>query len=201
MARLTGPLFSLSASGKIANTLVYADWKGVSYVRSKVTPANPNTAAQQVQRARLTTALTNWHNVTEPVGPQMVAALDRAANFMGRAMSGFNLFVMNTILTLKAGAAIIRLSSLFVTTPTLSTMAVVCYHPGLSTAAVAMRYGTSPTSMPIVVTRTEAGTPGLVSNFAVTGLSAATIYYGEVYSTISGSHERTGIFKATTPAS
>lgn len=50
MARVTGPLFSLGASGQIANALVYADWKGLDYVRQYVIPENPNTANQQEVR-------------------------------------------------------------------------------------------------------------------------------------------------------
>ncbi len=51
MAKVTGPLFSLSASGQIAKTLVFMKWKGIADVRKYVIPANPNTAAQQAQRA------------------------------------------------------------------------------------------------------------------------------------------------------
>lgn len=50
MARLTGPLMSLSASGTIADTLTYADWKGISYARTRVIPSNPQTSDQQEVR-------------------------------------------------------------------------------------------------------------------------------------------------------
>lgn len=50
MARLTGPLMSLGASGTIAKTLTYGDWKGISYARTRVIPANPNTSEQQLTR-------------------------------------------------------------------------------------------------------------------------------------------------------
>lgn len=50
MARLTGPLMSLSASGTIAKTLTYGDWKGISYARTRVIPANPKTSSQSQTR-------------------------------------------------------------------------------------------------------------------------------------------------------
>ena len=50
MARTTAPLLSFEASGQIANTQVYASWKGRPYVRRYTIPENPNTAAQQLTR-------------------------------------------------------------------------------------------------------------------------------------------------------
>lgn len=46
MAKVTGPLYSMSASGKIGNALVFFGWKGISVVREWVIPANPKTALQ-----------------------------------------------------------------------------------------------------------------------------------------------------------
>lgn len=51
MAKTNAPLLSFGASGAIAKTQVYSTWKGRSYVRRFVTPANPNTAAQQQTRS------------------------------------------------------------------------------------------------------------------------------------------------------
>lgn len=50
MAKLTGPLFGLSARGTIADTLTYSAWKGIEYARQRVIPANPQTAAQDLTR-------------------------------------------------------------------------------------------------------------------------------------------------------
>ncbi|MBA7587394.1 hypothetical protein ES708_29423 [subsurface metagenome] len=61
MAKVKGPLFSLGASGQLAKTLVYADWKGIDYVRQYVIPANPKTAEQQEQRGFFTAAIDAWH--------------------------------------------------------------------------------------------------------------------------------------------
>lgn len=50
MARLTGPLMSLSASGTIASTLTYGNWKGIQYARTRVIPANPQSSSQTQTR-------------------------------------------------------------------------------------------------------------------------------------------------------
>jgi hypothetical protein len=46
MARLTGPLLSLDASGSIFSTVVYSKWKGINYARLSVTPYNPKSDYQ-----------------------------------------------------------------------------------------------------------------------------------------------------------
>lgn len=46
MAKVTMPLLSGSASGKIADAMVFFGWKGLAVVRQWVKPANPQTANQ-----------------------------------------------------------------------------------------------------------------------------------------------------------
>lgn len=50
MAKVTGPLFSVSASGKVADTLVYFGWKGINVARQWLKPANPMKPDQGDQR-------------------------------------------------------------------------------------------------------------------------------------------------------
>lgn len=50
MAKVTMPLMSGSASGKIADAIVFFGWKGVNVVRGWVKPANPQSADQGDQR-------------------------------------------------------------------------------------------------------------------------------------------------------
>lgn len=45
-AKVTGPLYSVTASGKIANAMVHFPWKGIQCVRKWVKPANPQSAGQ-----------------------------------------------------------------------------------------------------------------------------------------------------------
>lgn len=69
MAKVSGPLFSMDASGAYGGSLVFAKWKGRSYVRQLVIPANPNSADQEEVRNRLrvTGALQKWVNTTSLV--------------------------------------------------------------------------------------------------------------------------------------
>lgn len=50
MAKLSGPLMSLSASGTLARTLTYGNWKGIQYARTRVVPANPRSTSQTQTR-------------------------------------------------------------------------------------------------------------------------------------------------------
>ena len=50
MAKVKGPLLSLSATGQIGQSHVYASWRGVPYARRYVVPANPRTTAQTLTR-------------------------------------------------------------------------------------------------------------------------------------------------------
>ena len=46
MAKVSGPLFSLDARGKLGKSLVFIGWKGIKTVRQWLKPANPQSADQ-----------------------------------------------------------------------------------------------------------------------------------------------------------
>lgn len=50
MPKTTAPLLSFGAAGQIGNSMVFSKWKGVSYVRRYVIPANPKTVKQTANR-------------------------------------------------------------------------------------------------------------------------------------------------------
>jgi len=50
MAKVTGPLMSMDASGKLGDAIVFSKWKGINYVRQYVIPANPEDPDQGDQR-------------------------------------------------------------------------------------------------------------------------------------------------------
>ena len=50
MAKVTGPLMSMSASGKLAKAIVFFGWKGVNVVRQWLIPANPQSEGQGDRR-------------------------------------------------------------------------------------------------------------------------------------------------------
>jgi len=45
-AKVKGPLFSLEASGKMGDAVVYFPWKGLHVVRQLITPTNPQSSDQ-----------------------------------------------------------------------------------------------------------------------------------------------------------
>lgn len=52
MAKVTGPLMSLEASGTIGNALTFSRWVGRPYVRRYTVPGNPQTLTQETHRNR-----------------------------------------------------------------------------------------------------------------------------------------------------
>lgn len=51
MARTSGPLMSMDASGTVGETVVFSKWKGRNYVRKYVVPHNPKSELQTGVRA------------------------------------------------------------------------------------------------------------------------------------------------------
>ena len=87
MAKPTGPLLSLDASGTIAETLTFSKWKGRNYIRQRVIPANPQSTEQTKTRNAFTWASDLWKNL-----PSLgIAPWDRFA--AGQVLSGRNAFM------------------------------------------------------------------------------------------------------------
>lgn len=63
MAKTTGPLMSMDASGAFGGTLVFTRWKGRKVVRQLVTPANPMTLDQVNSRNRIRVGGAIQHHV------------------------------------------------------------------------------------------------------------------------------------------
>jgi hypothetical protein len=85
-----------SCEGKVAG-IVGARWKDKNYVRGYSIPANPNTAAQQAQRALMATAV-YWAKLL--VGPVLNVYWDPFV----RSMSGFNFWIKLNILKMTSPA-------------------------------------------------------------------------------------------------
>ncbi len=94
MAKTTAPLLSLGASGTVGKTLTFAKWRGVGYVRQRVTPANPRTTPQVLTRDIFSNMGLRW----KTAGPLLRAPWERYATgqkFLGRnAFMGQNLAAM-----------------------------------------------------------------------------------------------------------
>lgn len=95
MAKLSGPLMSLNASGQIGKTITFAGWKGIKTARQYSVPANPQTADQLSQRSLLTAAVEFYR--THLQGADEQAAWNLAALHDPRPLSGFNAFSSNAL--------------------------------------------------------------------------------------------------------
>ena len=63
MVKVYGPLFSIDASGTLGDAITFSKWKGRSYVRQRVIPANPRSGPQTGMRAMLKFLSQQWTNL------------------------------------------------------------------------------------------------------------------------------------------
>lgn len=106
MAKVTGPLLSLSASGTVAGTMTFSRWKGRAYVRQRVIPTYSNTTGQSKIRDLMTDLSVAW-KTNATVGAVVInsaykLAYNTAASGLG--ISGFNLFAKEVV-ALNNGSA------------------------------------------------------------------------------------------------
>ena len=191
MAKPTGPLLSLGASGTIAKTLTYSKWKGRPYIRTRVIPANPKTVEQSKTRSVFSWGSDQWKNA-----PTLGRSpWDRFAQ--GQVLSGRNAFIGRQIPVLRnvtvvdnwigsPGAKGGLAPSTVVLTPAALQMTVDVTAPtpptgwSLTSAVVALLEQQDPqtdTGINMVVRE------DLVDPFSLifTGLNAATIYVASAW--------------------
>jgi hypothetical protein len=65
MAKTTAPLMGFGAQGQLGKSIVHASWKGRTYTRRYVVPANPQTSAQMAVR-NVFRFLSNTWKVIDP---------------------------------------------------------------------------------------------------------------------------------------
>ena len=92
MAKVTGPLFSMSASGTIGDAVTYGTWKGQPWARVWFTPENPQTQLQINVRKALSLCVEYWQSQDQGVKDTWETFAE------GTAMSGYNQFVKRSML-------------------------------------------------------------------------------------------------------
>lgn len=166
MAKLTGPLFSLSARGAIAETLVYFPWKGLNVVRQHVIPANPQTAAQVTQRSYLSAAVAKLHaaqiDATNPFIAVDLTAYGLLASLAATPRTWFNA-ICDLWMTVKVAVKVPVIYSDGKMTAVVHTAAIANVYfneeVGSSIAAGKMFLGTTPTTL--IKSKTAVIVPGV----------------------------------------
>lgn len=98
MAKVKGPILSMSARGQIGKSQVYAAWRGIAYARQHVDPANPRTTAQTTTRNTFTFVDDAW---------KKMSALARAPwelAVVGRPLVARNMLMSTNIPALRGNA-------------------------------------------------------------------------------------------------
>lgn len=66
MVKVSGPMMSMDASGKLGDAVVFSKWKGRNYVRQLVKPANPKSGLQTGMRAMFGFLAQRWAILSAP---------------------------------------------------------------------------------------------------------------------------------------
>ena len=194
MAKLTGPFFSLKASGQLGKTIVAFPWKGLNCLRTYVIPANPKTIDQRTQRGYFEDAVDEWHGAA--YSALDVGAWNRFAGILAKIMSGFNAMVKTFVDEAILGNTWTRLSPVTMHTITQTDFVAMVGHDDGGTAPV-LHYGTSKTHFPDTFDMTVYGTDIWAAQPA--GLTKGTLYYFYIdVGTPATDYGRTGIYSVRT---
>ena len=166
MAKVTGPLFSIDASGKFADSLVFSKWKGLNIVRQYSKPSQNTTAKQEAVKKAFSAATAMYQRLS---GEDKDAWNVRAS---GTPMSGYNLFVkkvMETLTTMRAFSLIRKVEPLNITS-TSATISLDAKEDGEALVLYGEKPGSFTESMAVSLLKGEV-------NFDLTGLNSARDYY------------------------
>lgn len=169
MARTTGPLLSMDASGSVGNSITFAKWKGRNYVRRYAIPANPRSTAQTSIRAamQLYTAL---YKANES---EVIAAFDAQAQSL--KVSPFNAYTKAGLKAWKSSVLVFPDASEVAMGSTSASFSL------LGTAeprGITWQWSESVSGTPIawILTVREAADPGVSTQHAIFGTAAATSF-------------------------
>lgn len=207
MAKVKAPLFSFSAAGKIADSLIYGSWKGINTVKSYVIPSNPQTTSQQTQRGYMTDVVDDIHATqalaVDPLAQDDTVAYEQYGRTLGKVMSWWNALIKQSIDQLVASKsfAICRAGS---TTPGDGQLAVSVDFTEETGAAEAITagtffYGTSPSAL---INSTSATIAADNASKTISGLTNGTKYYWQFRATAHADYVgvRSGIYHGTPAA-
>jgi hypothetical protein len=99
MAKVKGPLYSMSASGQIGQAMVFAEWKGIPWVRKQFIPHNMKSTDQKRVRLIFSQAVLGWQTRPGVIHEDWGAAAVKT----GKTLSGFNFYVAEYANSMLAG--------------------------------------------------------------------------------------------------
>lgn len=211
MAKVYGPAMSFDARGKLANSIVFSDWKGIGYARKYTIPKNPRTTAQVTQRG-----LFSWvHDVFKWLPTDVSQSWYAYAQ--GKPLSGPNVWSQKNIKALYGQAnndAMIFIPAVlggpaltnFVVTPGASQLVVTADDPVLPTGWSATKFIGICTPQITSFVETEPvlvfSAEGAVSPWTatITGLTTGTTYVvggGFIYTRSDGKTAYNGAVSTT----
>lgn len=98
MAKVKGPILSISASGQLGKAMVFGSWRGVAYARQHVTPANPQSTEQTTTR----NTFSGLDDHYKKMGTLGRAPWDLVAK--GRPLTGRNALIRDNLSALRGEA-------------------------------------------------------------------------------------------------
>jgi len=187
MSKTTAPLLSFGAAGQIGKTMVFSRWRGRSYVRRHVIPANPQTAEQSLTRDTF-----GWIQAVWKIMPSLLTA-PWLAYSSGKVLTDRNAFTKFNLPSLRTA---VDLALMQISPGALGGLppASITVTPGNDQLTVAC---TAPAQLPTgwtiqaaVVSCIEDQEPGVDAEYAtfamedladpysqvITGLKNATLY-------------------------
>lgn len=193
MAKVVAPLFGFSASGKLADSLVYLKWKGIHDVRRWLVPANPRTTAQQTQRGYMSDAVDAWHATAYTADD--LSAWNLFASLLAKVMSGFNAFISWFVSEKVAGKTPKKCYNYNEKTPGSTTFTIEFDTDMTDSLEATLKYGTSKRAL---INSVDAAASSGKLTFDISGLTASTKYYCQVVPKDTTERVKTGIYSFTT---
>jgi len=185
MAKLTAPLFSFGASGKLADSLVFGSWKGLNIVRKYVIPANPQSDAQVIQRDYFEEAVDKVHAVQILVTHALDAADLAAYSQLGATeptpRTWFNEVVKYWLDCRRAGKIPVIYTDGTISDPTPASIDLIMYINEKTAAQLAAGkfwFGSKPGNMihSVVATVVASTSVALIAQNLAAFLTAGTRY-------------------------
>lgn len=198
MAKLKGPLFSLGATQKLGNALVFFGWKGLNVVREYVIPANPKSAGQSTQRGYMIAVVAAIHAyqalATNPFASADALAYALLGSTYPTPRTWFNQ-VCKAWIDLKVKGKIPAIFGHGSVTPGTAKLTVILEHQPESSAITEgkLHYGTSKTAL---IHSVAATILALKTGVDITGLTKGVKYFIQFRSTLPTTFDgnRSGIY-------